>query len=68
MSEATAAFGYFEHPHEFSTYRTVPALCNVCGQSRPGYAGPFYGLRDVEFVCEDCLTGASDNGPTVLRC
>lgn len=55
MSEAHAAFRYFERPHEFSTYRTVPAQCDVCRQTKPGYDAPFFGLRDVEFVCEDCL-------------
>src|SRR5690348_14373476 len=56
VSEETAAFRYFEHPHEYSTYRTAQDRCTICGQSRPGYAGPFYGLRDLGYVCETCLT------------
>lgn len=51
----TTTFRYFAHPHQFSTYREEPAQCNLCGRSRPGYAGPFYGPRDIEFVCEECL-------------
>jgi uncharacterized protein CbrC (UPF0167 family) len=48
-------FRYFEHPHQFSTYQDEPQQCEVCGREQPGYTGPFYGLQDVEFVCEECL-------------
>jgi uncharacterized protein CbrC (UPF0167 family) len=51
-----ARFRYFEHPHQFSTYREERQRCEVCGREAMGYAGPFFGIRDIEFVCEDCLS------------
>ncbi|HET9981236.1 MAG TPA: CbrC family protein [Ktedonobacterales bacterium] len=51
-----ATYRYFAHPHQFSTYQEQPEQCGVCGERKPGYAGPFYGPLDIEFVCEDCLT------------
>lgn len=51
----TIIFRYFEHHHQFSTYREDPDQCDLCGRSGPGYDGPFYGLLDIDFVCEECL-------------
>ncbi len=69
------SFRYFQHPHEFSTYTKEPQLCDFCGEERPGYAGPYYGQNDIEFVCEACLiqgrlteAGASTNeGSRLIR-
>jgi uncharacterized protein CbrC (UPF0167 family) len=52
-------FRYFERPHQFSTYRETARQCDLCGQSRPGYEGPFSGGGDAEFVCEESLVMGS---------
>lgn len=53
MSEVS--FKYFLHPHNFSTYTSELCVCDLCGEKQTGYKGPFYGLKQIEFVCEDCL-------------
>ena len=49
------SYKYFLQPHNFSTYTGEPHLCDLCGTEQAGYKGPFYGLKQIEFVCEDCL-------------
>lgn len=48
-------FKYFRSPHQFSTYSDEPKHCGFCGRMRPGYDGPFYGGKEVKFICESCL-------------
>jgi uncharacterized protein len=50
-----SSFRYFERPYQFSTYRTGPMPCDLCGEARPGFAGPFYGEGRATRVCEPCL-------------
>ena len=54
-----ATFSYFAEPHVWSTYASEPAVCKACGRRAPGYRGPFYGIDDVDFVCEDCLASGA---------
>ena len=56
MSDVHAiAFRYLQNPHRFSTYSERPQACALCGETKPGYRGPFYGSGNAEFVCEGCL-------------
>jgi uncharacterized protein CbrC (UPF0167 family) len=55
VKPSESAFRYFCHPHQFSTYSEEPRTCETCGETQPGYKGPFYGAARVEFVCEECL-------------
>lgn len=48
-------FRYFAKPHDFSTYSVEPRVCYFCRVPQPGYDGPFFGLVDIDFVCEPCL-------------
>lgn len=48
-------YHYFAMPHEFSTYTPEPHHCDLCGGEAPGYEGPFYGTKEVDFVCEECM-------------
>jgi uncharacterized protein CbrC (UPF0167 family) len=50
-------FRYFRDPHgsSNSTWTTDAEPCAFCGQSRPGYEGPYFGGDRVDFVCEPCL-------------
>lgn len=50
-------FRYFVGPREStaSTWTDDPQDCGICGEVRPGYAGPYYGVGDLDFVCEPCL-------------
>ena len=51
------SYRYFREPHVFSYYSAAPKVCDICGLSRPGYDGVFYGPVDIDFVCEVCLVG-----------
>ncbi len=49
-------YRYFRDPHHFSSYQAAPERCDICGKSRAGYGGVYYGENeDVEFVCEECI-------------
>jgi len=50
-------FRYFADPHHFGLYSKEPQTCGLCGEERPVYEGPYYGIEEVEFVCEECLVG-----------
>lgn len=51
-------YRYFRDPHHFSSYQTTPERCDICGETRPGYGGVYYGIsEDVDFVCEPCMIG-----------
>ena len=51
-----AEFRYFADPHgPNSTWMDDPQECEICGETRRGYEGTYYGEEDVEFVCEPCL-------------
>jgi uncharacterized protein CbrC (UPF0167 family) len=49
------SYRYFRFPHDFSTYIREPKKCDLCGETKAGFGGPFYGLKKIEFVCEKCL-------------
>src|SRR5438552_2877739 len=53
--EREFTYRLFQMPHRFSTYKPQPRRCELCGETRPGYDGPFYGVEDIDFVCEPCL-------------
>jgi len=55
MNTGERVYRYFLSPHRFSTYSEEPRACDICGKTRPGYGGPFYGVASLDFVCEDCL-------------
>ncbi|HEY7349312.1 MAG TPA: CbrC family protein [Ktedonobacterales bacterium] len=55
MNPSIPSYRYFTLPHQFSTYRPEPQRCELCDRSLPGYEGPFFGKREVAFVCEECL-------------
>jgi uncharacterized protein CbrC (UPF0167 family) len=66
-------YRYFAEPHLFSTYRQVAQICDICHCEALGYAGPFYGSYELEFVCEPCLLtgrlaeyGCSTNSPDTV--
>jgi uncharacterized protein CbrC (UPF0167 family) len=50
-------YRYFAHPRApvVTTWQSEAARCDLCSRVLPGYAGPFHGERDREFVCEECL-------------
>lgn len=52
-------YRYFRDPHHFSTYSPDPQPCGLCGETRPGYDGPFYGKGELDFVCEECLASGA---------
>src|SRR5262245_5590708 len=50
-------YRYFADPRApvATTWRPEARQCELCDRLLPGYAGPFYGERDCDFVCEECL-------------
>lgn len=55
MSPLKYTYPYFADPENFSTWSDHPQECNLCGEEKPGFEGPFYGEDEIEFICEDCL-------------
>ena len=69
---AEPAYRYFAHPRApvVTMWRPDPGRCELCERLLPGYEGSFYGERDCDFVCEECLlagkleaAGLSTNDP-----
>jgi uncharacterized protein len=56
-----AEFRYFVDPHRStaSTWSDEPQQCGICEERRRGYDGPYYGVENVEFVCEECLVSGA---------
>jgi uncharacterized protein len=54
-------FRYFADPHTStaSTWTDDPQQCGTCGETRPGYEGPYSGVGELEFVCEECLVSGA---------
>lgn len=40
-----------------SSWTPEPRTCDGCGRQGPGFAGPYSGERDIDFLCPDCLSG-----------
>lgn len=49
-------FTYFLDPtHPLSHWSNEAGACYFCDSSGPGFAGPYYGLEEISWVCEPCL-------------
>ncbi|HET8538462.1 MAG TPA: CbrC family protein [Anaeromyxobacter sp.] len=57
MANPIPTYRYFRNPRAevVSTWQDEPAACDLCGEEGPGYAGPYRGEGDADFVCEPCL-------------
>ena len=49
-------FHYHRDPHNFSTYSPEPQTCDLCGNRAAGYQGPYFAVKEIDFVCEECLS------------
>lgn len=51
-------FKYFRDPDNFAFKTDSESDCSVCGRLGKWFdAGGFYGVDDIECICDDCLAG-----------